>query len=137
MVPKVSISSVVMPLREDDAWLPEVRSIEGVGVNVLLEEEDDDDDPDERLKCRKKGRPLDFCQDEGGAVPVDDDLSGGRVGGRQIGTDAGDAGSEPEASLLVVFVIDAGVVVPDADDGSVESLLRLEEDPKLLTLDVS
>ena len=59
------------------------------------------------------------------------------MGGRQIGIDAGDAGSEPEASPLVVLVMDAGVVVPDADDGSVESLLRLDDDPKLLTLDVS
>jgi hypothetical protein len=132
MVPKVSISSVVMP------FLDGLGSIELVGVRECEEPEDEEPEPERRLRERKKERPFDLGHpDDGAAAPfVDGDLGVGRVGGRQMGMDAGEAGSEPDASLLVVFVREAGVVEPDSD-GLAESLLRFEDEPKLLRLEIS
>lgn len=133
IVPSVRISSVVIPLRADSL----LGSIELVGVSVC--EEPEEEDLDERgLSERKKERPLDFGHPDvgGGATGADGALTAGRGGGRQIGIDAGDAGSEPEASLLVVLVMEAGVVEPDAE-GSVESLCRFEDEAKLLRLEMS
>lgn len=131
IVPSVRISSVVMPLREET----EGGSIELVGVREC---EDEFDEPDWRLKERKKERPFDFGQAVllSPEVGEEVDLAGGRVGGRQMGIEAGEAGSELDASLFVVLVMEAGVVEPDVE-GSMKSLLRFEDATKLLNVGMS
>lgn len=121
MVPRVRISSVVIPLRSRALFVG--LSMDGVGVRVLL---DDEEEADDRLRDFKNDRPFDFGRCDAGI-----DWTLGKGGGREIGLADGEPGLEFPYSLGV----EAGVVVPGVFEGSV-SLLRLE-DPKLLRLELS
>jgi hypothetical protein len=132
MVPKVSISSVVIPLREECALV----SIDVVGVSVLEDDVPEEEEP-RRLNIRVNEMPLDLghpdCWDGAAGVGV---FCCGRTGGNGTERLRGEGGAEVDASLLVVLVIELGVVEPDAD-GSAESLLRFKDDATLVVLDVS
>ena len=132
MVPKVSISSVVIPLREECGLV----SIDVVGVRVLEDDVPEEEEP-RRLNIRVNEMPLDLghpdCWDGAAGVGV---FCWGRTGGNGREWCEGEGGAEVDASLLVVLVIELGVVEPDAD-GSVESLLRFRDDATLVVLDVS
>ena len=124
MVPKVNISSVVIPFREDDTEWGD-GSFELVGVSEA--EDEADEEFELRLNERKNEIPLDLGNNVEGVGEVVEDVDEGFLsGGSETGIAAGELGSELEASLLLAVVMEPGVVEPEGE-ASLGSLLRFEE----------
>lgn len=122
-----------------------VRSIEATGVRVFDEEGEEEAELRFRLRKKEKERLFDDDDDEAAAdAETAESLFETATRGEE-GQEMGEGGKELllSYSLGVVVVMETGVAVPgveeaeEEEEGSMESLLRLESEEDELKLEVS